>query len=71
MEDAPGDIESNQDDDKPGEERFVVFEREKTQCDNCQDTRPDEKRCRLYAAPSQEDLLDKAAKIMRVEWNGF
>jgi hypothetical protein len=71
MEDAPGDIKSDQDDDEPGEERFVVFEREKTYCHSRKNTRPDKKRRRLYAAPSQEDLLDKSVKITRVEWNGF
>jgi len=71
MEDAPGDIECDQDDDEPGEEGLVVLEGEKAQRDNHKDKRPNEKRTRLYAAPSQEDLLDKTAKIMRIEWNGF
>jgi len=71
MEDTPGDIECDQDDDEPKKERFVVLEGEKAQRDSRKDTRPNEKRRRPYAAPSQENLLDKTVKIMRIEWNGF
>ena len=65
MEDAPGDIEGDQDDDEPEEERLVVLKGKKTQRDSRKDTCPNEKRHRLYAAASQEDLLDKTLKIMR------
>jgi len=71
MHDAPRNIECDQDDDEPGEERLEVLEWEKANCDNRQDKRPNEKRRWPYAATSQEDLLDKTVKIIRIEWNGF
>jgi hypothetical protein len=43
MEDAPGDIESDQDDDKPGEERLVVLEGEEAQRDCRKNNCPNEK----------------------------
>lgn len=52
MEDAPGDIGSDQDDDEPEEEGLVVLEGEKAQRDSCKDKRPNEKRRRPYVAPS-------------------
>lgn len=71
MHNAPRNIECDQDDDKPVEERLVVLEWEKVGCDNHKNKCPNEKRGWLYAATSQESLLDETAKIMRIEWNGF
>lgn len=70
MEDAPGDIECDQDNHEPEKNRLVVLERKKAQRDSRKDKRPNEKWPRLYAAPSQKNLLDKTAKITRIESNG-
>jgi hypothetical protein len=40
---APRNIECDQDNDKPVEERFVVLEWEKARCDNHKNKCPDEK----------------------------
>jgi hypothetical protein len=67
MDNAPGYIECDQDDDEPKEEWFVVLEGEKAQRDSRKDTCPDEKLRQLDAAASQEDLLDKTVQITRIE----
>jgi len=71
MHNAPRNIECNQDDDEPEEERLEPLEWEKAHCDNRKNTCPNKKRRRFYAATSQENLLDKTVKIMRIEWDGF
>ena len=43
MENTPGDIEGDQDDDEPEEEGLVVLAGEKAQRDNPKDTSPNEK----------------------------
>ena len=59
--DAPGDVQRAQADDEPEQDRLIVFEGQQAHRDRQENQSANEKRGRLYAALSQESLLDETA----------
>ena len=67
MSQAPGNIEDDQQDYEPEENRVVVLKWEQADGDKQEHNSSNEKRIGSYATVAQEGLIDKTAKIFRIE----